>query len=164
MDGVSIASSSANPFQLNAIVNAPVRQEGVSIASSSANPFQQDLPAPRCRWMRRVSIASSSANPFQRTAGSVFQGKVFCLNRFFLSESFPTRSWISSSGRAKRRLNRFFLSESFPTMTFLVLLVIVVVSQSLLPQRILSNPNSPRPCLQTTLVSIASSSANPFQH
>ena len=109
------------------------------------------------------------------------------LNRFFLSESFPTctrrNSWwnsrLSQSLLPQRilsditllerllyglkSLNRFFLSESFPTRDDSTESCALAVSQSLLPQRILSDKEALEQTLTLDPVSIASSSANPFR-
>jgi len=61
------------------------------------------------------------------------------LNRFFLSEYFPRKMSASGVVTRWRCLNRFFLSEYFPRMEIAWCTgPLTPKSQSLLPQRILS--------------------------
>jgi len=159
---VSIASSSANTFPGQGAVDSR------DLLSSLNRFFLSEYFPSQLRELvlsgSEVSIASSSANTFP--AGRAHDPRpyrVVRLNRFFLSEYFPrvivipglvgfdkslNRFFLSEYfprcelGRpglvGTQRLNRFFLSEYFPRRRNAQAPPGVEKSQSLLPQRILS--------------------------
>ncbi len=112
--------------------------DGLSQSLPPQRILSNASPSPARRTWGRVSIASSSANPFQLTGKAVVRVQGLRLNRFFLSESFPTQPGMPIHSEFVC-LNRFFLSESFPTLTPAPLARRLRLSQSLLPQRILSD-------------------------
>ena len=165
---------------------APGRR-AVSIASSSANPFRREFVVRGDADREEVSIASSSANPFRPTPTSSSRTAGLSLNRFFLSESFPTKGGrvsMACQRKSQSLLPQRILSDvtltdfrvlrievsiasssanPFRRNYYLEEWIYYIMSQSLLPQRILSDSDKHSVQPDGVRVSIASSSANPFR-